>query len=222
MKNHRQHPLSHNRNRLLILGVSSILMACSASSQLESGDEAQAKADAKAKQKLAVEAVIVEQKMPVSELSKSNERQDAAIAARPSERVFMPASVSAPEPAAPPPAYLPPAEMMIAPAKAANYAPAMREAPMIRAQDSAQSHVQDTAKYQSYQENSWKRVAEDPVSTFSADVDTGSYANVRRFIQQGQLPNPDAVRAEELVNYFSYDYVCQIRTTPIHSASTRN
>ncbi|MFZ6801384.1 vWA domain-containing protein [Undibacterium sp. Di24W] len=208
MKNHRQHPLSQNCNRLLILGVSSLLMACSASSQLESSDDAQAKRDAKAKQNLALEAVIVEQKMPVSELNKSNGRQDVAIVARPTERVFMPAPVTMSEsaPATPPPAFIPPAEMMIAPAKAANYAPAMREAPMITAHSSAQSKVQDTAKYQSYQENSWKRVAEDPVSTFSADVDTGSYANVRRFIQQGQLPNPDAVRAEELVNYFSYDY----------------
>nr|WP_315475686.1 VWA domain-containing protein [uncultured Undibacterium sp.] len=208
MKNNRHHLISQNRNRLLILATSSILMACSASSQLESGADAQAKADAKVKQNMAIEVAIVEQKMPASELRKPGERQDAAIAARQSERVFMPASVSmpAPEPAAPPPAYLPPAEMMITPAKAANYAPTMREAPIITAQGSVTSHVQDTAKYQSYQENSWKRVAEDPVSTFSADVDTGSYANVRRFIQQGQLPNPDAVRAEELVNYFSYDY----------------
>lgn len=68
------------------------------------------------------------------------------------------------------------------------------------------ANTANTAKYQAIQENNWKLVTEEPVSTFSADVDTGSYANVRRFIQQGQLPNPDAVRAEEMVNYFSYDY----------------
>lgn len=68
------------------------------------------------------------------------------------------------------------------------------------------SQVQNTAKYQEYKENPWKRVAEEPVSTFSADVDTASYANVRRFLQRGSLPTPDAVRAEELINYFSYDY----------------
>jgi Ca-activated chloride channel family protein len=45
-----------------------------------------------------------------------------------------------------------------------------------------------------------------PLSTFSIDVDTASYANVRRFLNQGQLPPPDAVRIEEMVNYFSYDY----------------
>jgi len=46
----------------------------------------------------------------------------------------------------------------------------------------------------------------DALSTFSIDVDTASYANVRRFLNQSQLPPPDAVRIEELVNYFSYDY----------------
>ncbi len=49
-------------------------------------------------------------------------------------------------------------------------------------------------------------VAEQPVSTFSIDVDTASYANVRRFLEEGRLPPPDAVRVEELVNYFPYDY----------------
>ena len=48
--------------------------------------------------------------------------------------------------------------------------------------------------------------ASDPVSTFSVDVDTGAYANSRRFLSQGQMPPADAVRSEELVNYFRYDY----------------
>jgi len=46
----------------------------------------------------------------------------------------------------------------------------------------------------------------EPVSTFSVDVDTGAYANARRFLSQGQLPPQDAVRSEELVNYFRYNY----------------
>ncbi|KAK0350173.1 hypothetical protein LTR94_030081, partial [Friedmanniomyces endolithicus] len=46
----------------------------------------------------------------------------------------------------------------------------------------------------------------EPVSTFSIDVDTGAYANVRRFLSQGQMPPKDAVRTEELINYFRYDY----------------
>jgi Ca-activated chloride channel family protein len=48
--------------------------------------------------------------------------------------------------------------------------------------------------------------AESATSTFSADVDTASYSNIRRFLNQGQLPPADAVRIEELVNYFTYDY----------------
>ena len=48
--------------------------------------------------------------------------------------------------------------------------------------------------------------AEQPVSTFSIDVDTGAYANVRRFLNAGQLPPQDAVRVEEMINYFDYRY----------------
>lgn len=51
-----------------------------------------------------------------------------------------------------------------------------------------------------------KRVAEAPVSTFAVDVDTAAYSNVRRFLNQGQTPPKDAVRTEELINYFRYDY----------------
>jgi Ca-activated chloride channel family protein len=61
-------------------------------------------------------------------------------------------------------------------------------------------------KYQHLAENPVKLAAEDSLSTLSLDVDTGSYSNVRRFLNQGQLPPRDAVRVEELVNYFSYAY----------------
>ena len=55
----------------------------------------------------------------------------------------------------------------------------------------------------------------DPVSTFSVDVDTGAYANTRRFLVAGQLPPKDAVRSEELINYFRYDYAMpQSRSAP--------
>jgi Ca-activated chloride channel family protein len=60
--------------------------------------------------------------------------------------------------------------------------------------------------YAHFGDNPVKRVAEQPVSTFSIDVDTGSYANVRRFLNQGSLPVKDAVRVEEMINYFSYNY----------------
>ncbi len=65
---------------------------------------------------------------------------------------------------------------------------------------------QDRENYNHFNDNPVKRVVEQPVSTFSIDVDTGAYANVRRLLNQGSLPREDAVRIEELVNYFSYDY----------------
>jgi Ca-activated chloride channel family protein len=64
----------------------------------------------------------------------------------------------------------------------------------------------ETEKYPHATPNPIKRVAETPVSTFSIDVDTASYANVRRFLADGSLPPRDAVRVEELLNYFDYGY----------------
>jgi len=64
----------------------------------------------------------------------------------------------------------------------------------------------NTEAYTHIEENRFRRVADDPLSTFSIDVDTASYANVRRFLNQGQLPPADAVRVEELINYFRFDY----------------
>ncbi|OUS29427.1 hypothetical protein A9Q99_10050 [Gammaproteobacteria bacterium 45_16_T64] len=64
----------------------------------------------------------------------------------------------------------------------------------------------DRENYQSIASNPVHLVVENPVSTFSIDVDTGSYSNVRRFINGGRLPQKNAVRVEELVNYFNYDY----------------
>lgn len=61
-------------------------------------------------------------------------------------------------------------------------------------------------QYQALADNPVHSVAESPVSTFSADVDTGAYANVRRLLNQGRLPPEGAVRLEEMVNYFPYNY----------------
>ncbi len=61
-------------------------------------------------------------------------------------------------------------------------------------------------QYDRIDENPFLTVASQPLSTFSSDVDTASYANVRRFLHEGQLPPKDAVRLEELINYFHYDY----------------
>jgi Ca-activated chloride channel family protein len=65
----------------------------------------------------------------------------------------------------------------------------------------------NTERYQHLDDNPVHLVAEQPVSTFSIDVDTGAYANVRRFLNAGQLPPQDAVRVEEMINYFDYRYV---------------
>jgi len=61
-------------------------------------------------------------------------------------------------------------------------------------------------RYGDFKTNPVKLVSEEPVSTFSIDVDTASYANVRRFLTDGTLPPMDAVRTEELINYFPYAY----------------
>ena len=65
---------------------------------------------------------------------------------------------------------------------------------------------QNTEKYQKNEVNPIYRVADQAVSTFSIDVDTGSYTNTRRFLNDGRLPPVDAVRAEEMINYFDYQY----------------
>ena len=64
----------------------------------------------------------------------------------------------------------------------------------------------NTETYDRIYENSFLEASKKPLSTFSIDVDTASYSNMRRFLNQGQLPPKDAVRMEELINYFSYNY----------------
>ncbi|MCA9520140.1 MAG: VWA domain-containing protein [Myxococcales bacterium] len=64
----------------------------------------------------------------------------------------------------------------------------------------------NTEQYDRIYENAFVRVLDKPLSTFSIDVDTASYANLRRYLLRGKLPPKDAVRIEELINYFKYDY----------------
>lgn len=66
--------------------------------------------------------------------------------------------------------------------------------------------VTDREEYAELQKSPVHLVTENPVSTFSIDVDTGAYSNIRRFLNSNRLPPRDAVRLEELVNYFDYDY----------------
>ena len=64
----------------------------------------------------------------------------------------------------------------------------------------------NTEAYDAIEENRFRATKENPLSTFSIDVDTASYSNVRRFLQSDELPPSGAVRIEELINYFPYDY----------------
>lgn len=72
----------------------------------------------------------------------------------------------------------------------------------------------DTEDYSQIVENTFQRPSAHPLSTFSIDVDEASYSNVRRFIQGGNLPPAGAVRVEEMINYFDYDYPQPVGETP--------
>lgn len=69
--------------------------------------------------------------------------------------------------------------------------------------------------YDKINANPYTLVKNQPLSTFSADVDTASYANMRRFLLQGKMPQKDAIRIEELINYFSYDYKVNFKDHPV-------
>jgi Ca-activated chloride channel family protein len=142
---------------------------------------------------------------------------------------------------APPPPSAPPPPVQYSP-------PAPREVPQARAESRSQDSVAVTGsrvpspnvsqpmrrpppstyipsaenreRYAGRDVAAVQAVADQPVSTFSVDVDTGSYSNVRRLLNQGQMPPQGAVRTEELINYFRYDYpVPQDRSRPF-SVST--
>jgi Ca-activated chloride channel homolog len=70
-------------------------------------------------------------------------------------------------------------------------------------------------RYTHYDANAFKLTNVEPLSTFAADVDTASFTNVRRFLQEGQLPPQDAVRTEELLNYFRFPYPEPDRDQPV-------
>ena len=76
--------------------------------------------------------------------------------------------------------------------------------------------AQQNEEYGSFRENGFIAVNQEALSTFSLDVDAASYSNVRRILNQGQLPNADAVRVEEMVNYFSYNYPQPTGSDPVN------
>lgn len=83
-----------------------------------------------------------------------------------------------------------------------------------------QPQPQDREQYDGKDVASIKRVADEPVSTFAVDVDTGSYSNVRRFLNDGKMPPEAAVRTEEMINYFRYDYPAPTSREAPFSVST--
>ncbi len=89
---------------------------------------------------------------------------------------------------------------------AADALPAEPEPAFILDPESNVAPGHDTEAYDAVEHNPFLDAAREPLSTFSIDVDTASYANVRRYLRGGSLPPPGAVRIEELVNYFDYDY----------------
>lgn len=93
------------------------------------------------------------------------------------------------------------AGMIVAPEKEYNY-----QLPPQYPYTTVQIQESNTEQYDLINENEFAEVTENPLSTFSIDVDTASYSNVRRFINDNQLPPRDAVRVEEMINYFKYNY----------------
>ena len=73
-----------------------------------------------------------------------------------------------------------------------------------------------TESYTGISENAFHKAAKTPLSTFSTDVDAASYSNVRRFINNGNLPPKDAVRIEEMINYFDYEYAQPTGNDPLN------
>jgi len=129
-----------------------------------------------------------------ADIARLLKKQEASGAA---QRSTGPAALraTAPMPAPAPPAM---AERAMPLAAAPRYAPAEREIlpPLEQSRD----------RFANADTNPVKSVAADPVSTFSVDVDTASYAIVRRSLMEGRLPDPDSVRVEEMINYFPYDW----------------
>jgi Ca-activated chloride channel family protein len=92
-------------------------------------------------------------------------------------------------------------------------------APMAPAPPMMRTAEPNTESYATIDENAFRAVAQHPLSTFSADVDRASYANVRRFLVEGRRPPRDAVRIEEMINYFPYEPPARRGDEPIAVAT---
>jgi Ca-activated chloride channel family protein len=84
--------------------------------------------------------------------------------------------------------------------------PAVEESENIEPQNENADTIFNTEEYNRIYENPFKEVVQNPLSTFSIDVDNASYSNVRRYLNNGEMPPADAIRIEEMINYFDYNY----------------
>ncbi|MFT3712864.1 MAG: VWA domain-containing protein [Archangium sp.] len=102
------------------------------------------------------------------------------------------------------------ASLTITACSIANYGPQPR---MVMMEEQLPPGM-NTERYERLDDNPFFAAKDSPLSTFSIDVDTASYANVRRFLEQGSKPPKDAVRIEELINYFNYQYAPPTGSSP--------
>ena len=127
----------------------------------------------------------------------------------------------APPPPPPPPPAPPPPPPPPPPPMQAMASPQLRMAPSPVAGNIAppQQDVVDREQYEDFDANPVRRVSDEPVSTFSVDVDTASYSVMRRYLNDGTMPPVDSVRIEELINYFDYTYPVPESTDPPFSTN---
>jgi len=112
-------------------------------------------------------------------------------------------------------------DMKAASGEVAAYAYAPSASPALYGSRAAQASIyiapaqHNTEDYSPVNENNFKTVSSQPLSTFSIDVDRASYSNIRRFLNEGNMPPVDAVRVEEMINYFDYKYSNPTDNAPV-------
>jgi len=133
----------------------------------------------------------------------SRPRADRSIGQRSGAPLASPSMMPSPPPPPPPP----PSQVVVTASKSsASHTAAAERSIAPHPLPRPYPQPQDRERYDGKAVASIKRVADEPVSTFAVDVDTGSYSNVRRLLNDGQMPPEAAVRTEEMINYFRYDY----------------
>ncbi|MEO6172374.1 MAG: von Willebrand factor type A domain-containing protein, partial [Arenimonas sp.] len=176
----------------LVFAISLILFtACSPQVKKEVAAEAAATATsdkAKATREVDQLRVTGSRKRNIAEEEKAQPSQVVTMLDAPAEPGLV--TINSPPPSPPSPQAMP-ARVM-----AGNVSGMLMQAPP----------EQNTEKYKNFNDNPIFLTAENPVSTFSIDVDTGSYSNVRRMLNSGTRPPADSVRAEEIINYFDFAY----------------